>query len=202
MEFIEGQSVLEVARMGNSQIDQRFTETLVEMNRITPDQVPSLIKRKGMPPQQPSDALCWIDNQLEKIKFPEEFSKALSFLHSETPSDRPRPAFGNGDLNPMNFICRPDGRITVVDWEYAGFNDPIAEIMLLNVWPENEPFLPKHPIDKIYCEMTGISTRVLKWYEMLSTISGWIYAANDHNSRGMVLHEKQLNESMNTKERL
>lgn len=196
MEFIEGPTVLEAARQENNSIDRRFAETLIEMNSITPGQVPSLIKKKGMPPQQPTTALSWIEDHVNELELPAKFSPALTYLRSEIPSERPLPAFGNGDLNPMNFICRPDGTITVVDWEYAGYTDPIAEIMQLHAWPEAEPFLLKHPIDRIYCEMTGIPTHVLKWYEVLSAITGWIYSSKDHNSKGMARHVMHLDRAL------
>jgi aminoglycoside phosphotransferase (APT) family kinase protein len=123
--------------------------------------------------------------------------RGLDFVDAEQPANRPCPTFGNGDLSPMNFICGDDGRITVVDWEYAGFADPIAEIMLLHTWPEDAPFLQSHPIDRIYCEMNGIPAALLKWYEVCSAISGWIYAANDDNRRRLKLHGDHLDRCLN-----
>lgn len=197
MEFIPGDTVLQVALRGHNGIDRSFAEAISRMNRIKPRQLPQLIKRVGLPDRQPADLLGWLHTQVERIDIPMELRRALDFVDAEQPSNRPCPTFGNGDLNPTNFICRDDGSIAVVDWEYAGFADPIAEIMLLHTWPEDAPFLQSHPIDRIYCEMNGVSATLLKWYEVCSAISGWIYAANDDNRTRMKLHKDHLSRCLN-----
>jgi len=197
MEYIQGETVLQIAQRAHDEIDREFTQTIISMNQIGPEQIPQLVGKTGPPAGKPADLLGWLRNQIAKKEVPSEFQNGLAFLEAEQPGQRPLPRFGNGDLNPMNFIRTEAGEIAVIDWEYAGFNDPIAEIMLLHTWPEDEPFLNKHPVDRIYCELTGVPVTILKWYEVLSAISGWIYAVNDKNGKRMELHADHFNRCFN-----
>ena len=47
-----------------------------------------------------------------------------------------------------NFLKAPDGRIYLIDWEYSGMNDPMADIAALFIeagfTPENEDYLLEH----------------------------------------------------------
>ena len=63
-----------------------------------------------------------------------------------------------------NFIKSPDGRIYLIDWEYSGMNDPMADFAALFIEagfePENEDYIlekyfegrvPEHAREKILC---------------------------------------------------
>ncbi|MFC1714902.1 phosphotransferase [Candidatus Poribacteria bacterium] len=191
MEYIEGPTVLDAVESNPEVIAYRFAETILAMNRVSADQLPDLVGLIGESDEDPADLLGWLTAQAGKMDAPSFFLSGLDLLTRELPSDRPKRVFGNGDLGPQNFIYTADGSIAVVDWEYAGFNDPIAEIMLLHVWPEDDPFLRKHPIDKLYCRLAGIDVGILRWYEIYGALSGWLFAAGDCNRKAMMIYEQK-----------
>jgi len=143
MEYIEGPTLLEVVESNPEEVVNRFAETILEMNQITTAQVPGVVTHLSMPENAPADSLGWLENQTKHIDVPDFFMNGFKVLEKEYPCNRPVKAFGNGDLGPQNFIYTSDGSIVILDWEYVDFNDPLAEIMLLHVWPKDDPFLKK-----------------------------------------------------------
>jgi len=189
MEYIEGTSVLEAVKSEPEVVLQSFAEAILAMNRISPAQVPSVVAHYGEPGDEPADLVGWLKVQAENISVPPFFRRGLEVLEKESPRNRPKKAFGNGDLGPQNFIYTSERSVAIVDWEYVGFSDPIAEITLLHVWPKDEPFLRKYPLDKLYCRLAGLETEMLSWYELYSALAGWIFTAMDGDEEWMTLHE-------------
>jgi aminoglycoside phosphotransferase (APT) family kinase protein len=114
----------------------------------------------------------------------------LRALEDDAPEGRPQPAFGNGDVGPQNFIVQPDGRAAVVDWEYAGYADPLGELMLLHTWPTQSPFLGKYPVGRMYCDATDIDPAILEWYELYAALTAWVFAAIDGDDARRAAHEE------------
>ncbi|MYF16533.1 MAG: phosphotransferase [Gemmatimonadetes bacterium] len=192
---MEGTSVLDAVSDSPTEIPRLFAEAIWKMNQISPDQVPS-VAIKDPNPQGISNPLSWIQNQLPLSQLPHLLTKAYDFLKREKPEKLPRKVFGNGDVGPQNFICRPENVIAIIDWEFVGFNDPLRELMLLHTWPEEKPFLQEYPIDRIYCEIAGIDPGILHWYEMLSNVIGWIYSSKDGQMNRAKVFESCLEEAL------
>jgi aminoglycoside phosphotransferase (APT) family kinase protein len=188
MEFIAGKTVFEVAQTQPETVVNGFVEAILTMNRVSPARVASVAKCN----HGPIDLVSWLLEHSEGSGVPDCFRAGLKAL-GNAPSNRPLPAFGNGDLNPQNFIVRPDGSVAVVDWEYAGFNDPLAEIMLMHTWPPEAPFLHSYPVARVYCEQAGLDAGLLAWYELQAALTGWVYAAKNRRPDAMVRHEGWLN---------
>lgn len=195
MEFVEGTSVLDAVSDSPKKIPRLFAEAIWKMNQVSPDQVPS-VAIKDPNPQGISNPLSWVQNQLPLSQLPHLLTKAYDFLKREKPEKLPRKVFGNGDVGPQNFICRPENVIAIIDWEFVGFNDPLRELMLLHTWPEGKPFLKEYPIDRIYCEIAGIDPEILHWYEMLSNVSGWIYSFKGGQMNRAKIFESRLEEAL------
>jgi aminoglycoside phosphotransferase (APT) family kinase protein len=84
--------------------------------------------------------------------------------------ETPAPCFSNGDLWLDNLLVR-DGKLAgVIDFENAGFSDPIYEFML--------PFFvaPKlrgRGIEERYCMRMGFDPETLPWYRGLELFDTW-----------------------------
>ncbi len=60
-----------------------------------------------------------------KLDLPDNFGKLMETMleyDADLAVDRPMPCFCHNDLNMKNFL--DDGHIRILDWEYAGMNDP------------------------------------------------------------------------------
>jgi aminoglycoside phosphotransferase (APT) family kinase protein len=133
MEYIEGSTILEAIKSDPEAVLQSFAGAILAMNRISSLQVPSVVSRYGEPGDEPADLVGWLKAQAEKIDAPLFFQRGLKALEKETPHNRPKTAFGNGDLGPQNFIYTSNCSVAIVDWEYVGFSDPLVEIMFASL---------------------------------------------------------------------
>jgi aminoglycoside phosphotransferase (APT) family kinase protein len=190
MEYIAGPTVAEAIAAAPQTILPRFVEAIATMNAIPASLVPSIVARYGEPSPSPPDIAEWLTSQIRDMPAPPIVGQGLAVVCRSVPDHRPAPCFGNGDLNPLNFIVTGDGEIAIVDWEYAGFNDPLLEIMLLHDWPPESPLLNRYPLDQLYCEHAGTDRALLPWYELCGTLSSWIAAVRDGND-ALLLHCEQ-----------
>lgn len=73
----------------------------------------------------------------------------------------PKPAFSNGDLWPENLLVKDRRVIGVVDWQHAGWSDPVFEFLLpFFLVPE----LRDRGIEETYLERQGYESSLLDWY--------------------------------------
>jgi len=73
----------------------------------------------------------------------------------------PEIAFSNGDLWPENLLVRNRELVGVIDWQHAGFTDPLFEFLLpFFLVPE----LRGLGIEERFCARKGIDPAVLPWY--------------------------------------
>ncbi|MAF11767.1 hypothetical protein CMK11_15075 [Candidatus Poribacteria bacterium] len=187
MQYIEGATVQDAAGREPNAVLRAYVDALVCMNGIGASDVPSVVA----PPADsgPADIAGWIQRHTDAPSTPPRVRAGLRALEDATPARRPAPAFGNGDVGPQNFIIQPDGRAAVVDWEYVGFADPLSELMLLHTWPPSAPFLGRYPVDRMYCEATGINPNLLAWYELSAALTAWVFADGEGDDVSRVAHE-------------
>jgi len=89
---------------------------------------------------------------------------------SETMPELPAVRFSNGDLWLDNLIAR-DGQLAgVIDFENAGFSDPIYEFLLPFLV---SPGLRGRGIEERYCKRMGFDAGLLKWYRGLEYFDTW-----------------------------
>lgn len=187
MQYIAGATVLAAAEREPERVLRAYVDALVCMNGIRASDVPSV----PAPPDDcgPADLVGWLRRRIDARPCPPRVRAGLRALEDAAPHGRPVPAFGNGDVGPQNFIYQADGKVAVVDWEYVGFADPLNEIMLLHTWPPRAPFLSRYPVDRMYCDATGIDPAVLGWYELAAALTAWVFAASDRDEMNRVAHE-------------
>jgi aminoglycoside phosphotransferase (APT) family kinase protein len=82
----------------------------------------------------------------------------------------PRSRFSNGDLYPDNLLVRDRELVGVIDWEGAGFSDPIYEFLLTFFVC---PSLRGRGIEERYCRMMNFDPGHLLWYRGLELFDTW-----------------------------
>lgn len=76
----------------------------------------------------------------------------------------PSPQFSNGDLWPENLLVQDQKLQGIIDWQHAGFSDPIFEFLLpFFLVPE----LRGLGIEARFCDCKGFGSEVLHWYHGL-----------------------------------
>jgi len=101
--------------------------------------------------------------------------RAYKWLMDHLP-EFPLPLFSNGDLWLDNILVKERHVVGVIDFEHAGFSDPIFEFLLPFF---NEPRLRGRGIEAEYCRRLGINPRILDWYHGLEYLDTLRYVLRD-----------------------
>lgn len=195
MEHLDGPTVLDVAASDPAAI-HAYVSAIREMNSIGPTGVPSVRSPEVVSHRTRGVPDSWISAELSGTGAPALLWRAMEFSDRTKPPHLPDPAFTNGDLGPANFILCTDGRVGVVDWDFVGFSDPLAELMLLHWWPPERPFLSRYPVDKLYCQSCGYDAAILPWYRLNGAIYGWLQAALNARADLQVAREAAIRECL------
>ena len=90
-------------------------------------------------------------------------TKLLEKLPAEMP-EIPAPCFSSGDLNPKNFLVKEKKLSGILDFELAGFIDPVFEFLVPLFW---YPLLLKRGLEESYFRRKGFDQKMLNWYRAL-----------------------------------
>ena len=103
---------------------------------------------------------------------PHPLADAVYAKLRETMPEFPAVRFSNGDLWLDNLIVR-DGQLAgIVDFENAGFSDPVYEFLLPFFV---SPGLRGRGIEERYCERMGFDAGLLRWYRGLEYYDTWCW---------------------------
>ena len=80
--------------------------------------------------------------------------------------------FGNGDLSPSNMLVSGHALAGIIDFEFAGFFDPMSEFML----PFGRcPELRDKGLERRFCERHGFDCRMIDWYRAATDFGLWLH---------------------------
>lgn len=166
-DFLEGESLLAPMLAGEAWAEDLYLDTVCALQTITR--------------QQLGDAARWLDPG-ESAADVLEIGHAYFQVHHQPLADRvyaqllntmpalPATRFSNGDLWPDNLLIRDRQLAGVIDFEHAGFSDPIFEFLLpFFVRPD----LRGRGLEKRYCQRMGFDPDLLPWYRGLELFDTW-----------------------------
>lgn len=157
-DFLVGDSLLKHLLLGEEWAENLYIETARALQAVTREHLLAVAERFG-PGETAADVLekAWIT--LRKLRDP-MLREAFMRLR-ETMPPLPDPRFSNGDLYPDNIVVRGEKLVGVIDFESAGFSDPIYEFLLpFFIYPE----LCRRGIEEEYCKRMGFDKSYLTWY--------------------------------------
>ena len=157
-EFIDGEPLLPAMKAGDAWAIDLYIDTICALQAIRP---------KDLPPGSATQLEAG-ESILEVIdaahaRFPEQkpLHEAAYRRLIETQPVFPGTAFSNGDLWPENLLVSDRELVAVIDWQHAGWSDPIFEFLLpFFLVPE----LRNRGIEARFCERKGYDPAVLHWY--------------------------------------
>ena len=166
-DFIKGDSLLSPMLDGEVWAEELFLDTVCSLQFIERDQLGPIGHILGTG-ESASDILD------QAYAFFQEHPHSLADLvynrlKSSMP-DLPRVRFSNGDLWLDNMIVHEHKLSGVIDFENAGFSDPVYEFLL--------PFFIKtdlrnRGIEGRYCQRMGFDPGMLPWYHALEYFDTW-----------------------------
>jgi aminoglycoside phosphotransferase (APT) family kinase protein len=165
-DFIEGESLLAPMLRGETWAENLYLDSVCALQAVTDDDLGEVAQE--------------LDRTTAEEVMEEAYAtlKSRSLLLGEVAYQKLRagmPAlppvrFSNGDLWLENFIVK-NGKLTgVIDFQQAGFSDPVFEFLLsFFVSPE----LKGRGIEERFCQRIGIDPSVLHWYHGLEFFDAW-----------------------------
>jgi len=176
MEFIEGASLKDLFRDDPHRAEGLFLEAVCMLQDVTRDEL-GIVSGNFAEGNTAQKNLDWIAESLPKYTSDSLVDKVYERLSASCPTLDTR--FGNGDLTPVNMLVR-DGRIAgLIDFEFAGFFDPIWEFLAPFGW---SPELRDRGLEKRYCERNGFDAGILEWYRPAVLFGWWLGALSEGDS--------------------
>jgi aminoglycoside phosphotransferase (APT) family kinase protein len=159
--FIDGDPLLDAMRADAPRADDLYVETVCAVQSITADDL--LV---GVADQLGSSdsALAVLEGAYEMFEKPNRLVEAAYSRLKKTMPELPADRFSNGDLWPENLLVQGDRLVGIIDWQHAGFGDPIYEFLLpFFLVPE----LRDRGTEQAYCRRMGFDPELLHWYHGL-----------------------------------
>jgi aminoglycoside phosphotransferase (APT) family kinase protein len=166
-DYIEGESLLGPMLAGERWAEDLYIDTVCALQGITRESLPTIADLLA----DEETAERFLEQAYECFKAdPHPLADLVYARLRETMPKVPPARFSNGDLWPDNLIVR-DGQLAgVIDFEGAGFSDPIYEFLLpFFVSPE----LRGRGIEERYCARMGFDAGLLGWYRGLEYFDTW-----------------------------
>jgi len=159
--FIGGDPLLDSMKAGEPWADALYIDTVCAVQSITVADLPpgSTEKMEGS-----ESALEVLEKGYAMFEKPNPLAEVAYRRLKETWPGSPGDRFSNGDLWPENLLVRGDRLVGIIDWQHAGFTDPIFEFLLpFFLVPE----LRGRGTEEAYCERMGFDPEALAWYHGL-----------------------------------
>lgn len=166
-DFVEGESLLKPMLAGEPWAEALYIDTVCALQAVTWEQLSAAGHRFG----NGETATDFLEAAYEYFKAnPRPLANAVHEKLKDTMPTLPTVRFSNGDLWLDNLIVRDQQLVGVIDFENAGFSDPIFEFLLsFFVAPE----LRGRGIEERYCERMGFDPDTLSWYHALEYFDTW-----------------------------
>jgi hypothetical protein len=182
-EFIAGESLLKYLLSFEPWAEELYIQSARTLQGITWEQVAPVAHRFG----SGESAADILQSTYDYFKSnPHPFAEMVYSRLVNTMPDFPEVRFSNGDLYPDNMIIRDRQLVGVIDFENAGFTDPIFEFLLPFFV---HPTLRHRGTEERYCERMGFDPRALPWYHGLEYFEVWQWTLK--NQRSFVHHTSE-----------
>lgn len=166
-DFIEGESLLEPMLAGERWVEELYIDTVCALQEVSREQL-SVVEDRLLGEETAEGFLETAYSYFKTDAHP--LAEAIYANLKKTMPEFPGVRFSNGDLWLDNFITRDEQLAGVIDFENAGFSDPIYEFLLPFFV---SPGLRGRGIEERYCERMGFDAGLLRWYRGLELFDTW-----------------------------
>jgi aminoglycoside phosphotransferase (APT) family kinase protein len=165
-DYIEGESLLGAMLSGEVWAEALYLDAVCALQDI-PEQAfeeitPWLRRETAVDVLENAQSYFQKNQRPLAIKVYNELKASLPTL--------PETRFSNGDLWLDNFLVRDRQLVGVIDFEGAGFSDPIFEFLLSFFV---SPGLQRRGIEEHFCQRIGYDPTILVWYHGLEFFDTW-----------------------------
>jgi aminoglycoside phosphotransferase (APT) family kinase protein len=165
-DFIDGESMLKPMLTGETWAEALYLDSVCSLQAVTRADLGEA--GSGLGAETAEEVLENTHAHFEDKPHP--LAEAMYKKLKATLPQFPPVLFSNGDLWLENFITRDQKLAGVIDFQHAGFSDPIFEFLLsFFVSPE----LKGRGIEERYCDRIGVDPIILHWYRGLEFFDAW-----------------------------
>jgi aminoglycoside phosphotransferase (APT) family kinase protein len=168
-DFVEGESLLEPMLEGERWAEELYIDTVCTLQEISREQL-STIKDRVIG-EETAEGVLEAAHEYFKVDA-HQLAKAVYEKLKKSMPKFPAVRFSNGDLWLENIITRDRQLAGIIDFENAGFSDPIYEFLLPFFV---SPGLRGRGIEGRYCERMGFDADLLSWYRGLEYFDTWYW---------------------------
>ncbi len=169
-DFLEGESLLGPMLAGERWAEDLYIDTVCALQAVGREQLTSIADRLQ---DEPTAEAVLVKAREYFTANPHPLADAVYARLRQTQPILPASRFSNGDLWLDNLIVRDRRLVGVIDFESAGFSDPIFEFLLsFFVAPE----LRGRGVEERYCLRMGFDPGTLPWYRALEYFDVWRWA--------------------------
>jgi aminoglycoside phosphotransferase (APT) family kinase protein len=166
-DFVDGQSLLKPLLAGHAWAEKLYVDTVVALQMISREQLSSIADR--LEPAETAESVLEAAHEFFVERHNRLAEAVYQKLRVRMP-ELPAPRFSNGDLWLDNLLVRDRRLVGVIDFENAGFSDPIYEFLLPFFV---SPGLRRRGIEERYCAIMGYDPVLLRWYRALELFDTW-----------------------------
>lgn len=163
-DFIAGESLLGPLVAGEAWAETVYVDTVSALQSVTQTDLGDLEVNQESASDVLEAAWGYFDGN------PHPLAEVAYRRLKDTQPDLPPVRFSNGDLWPDNFIVEGHELAGVIDFQRAGFSDPIFEFLLSFF---AEPGLQGRGMEERFCRRLGHDPAVLHWYHGLEFFDTW-----------------------------
>ena len=159
--FIDGDPLLDAMKANEPWADALYIETVCAVQSVREDDLPPGVASQL---DGSDSALTVLEEAYAGFAKPNPLAESAYARLKETKPELPADHFSNGDLWPENLLVQGDRLVGIIDWQHAGFGDPIYEFLLpFFLVPE----LRGRGTEEAYCRQMGFDPELLHWYHGL-----------------------------------
>lgn len=160
-EFITGESLLVPMKAGKDWACDLYIDVVCRVQAIRADELPNGAAATLEIAESAADVL---EDAYRMFSDKDALVESAYRTLVKTMPSLPDQQFSNGDLWPDNLLVHGQKLVGIIDWQHAGFSDPLFEFLLpFFLVPE----LRDRGIEERFCERKGIDPKVLGWYHGL-----------------------------------
>jgi aminoglycoside phosphotransferase (APT) family kinase protein len=163
-DFIAGESLLGPMLDGKPWAEAVYVDTVCALHSVTQADLGDLEVDQESADEVLEAAWDYFNDN------PKPLAEVMYRRLKETQPDLPPVRFSNGDLWLDNFIVKGQELAGVIDFQKAGFSDPIFEFLLSFFV---EPKLRGRRIEERFCRRLGYNPAILHWYHGLEFFDTW-----------------------------
>ena len=189
-ESLKGRTLYNSLKIKEKWADELFIKSISEIQHITKEELGDPAKELKEA-EEIKDFFLRVKKEVQQLTKGPLISLVLEKLTAGVPG-RIAACFGNGDFNPKNFLAKDKQLSGILDFEFAGFFDPLYQFLLPL---EKYPLLKNRGLEEEYCKQMGLDFKMVDWYRGLILTERLLGSLNDEKN-----NKPQENEQRNVKE--